>query len=88
MIMRTWQIDCPEVGRDRRAAQIATSFVHKPEQLERSSKTGRRTAAVARATRLYRRAYPMTTKAEVHVGIDVSKDRLDLAVLEGKRIEQ
>jgi len=30
----------------------------------------------------------MTTKAEVHVGIDVSKDRLDLAVLEGKRIEQ
>lgn len=30
----------------------------------------------------------MTTKAEVHVGIDVSKDRLDLAVLEGRRIEQ
>ena len=30
----------------------------------------------------------MTTKAEVHVGIDVSKDRLDLAVLEEKRIEQ
>lgn len=30
----------------------------------------------------------MTTKAEIHVGIDVSKDRLDLAVLEGKRIKQ
>jgi len=30
----------------------------------------------------------MTTKAEVHVGIDVSKDRLDLAVLEGRRIKQ
>jgi len=30
----------------------------------------------------------MTTKAEVHVGIDVSKDRLDLAVLEGRRMEQ
>jgi hypothetical protein len=30
----------------------------------------------------------MTTKAEIHVGIDVSKDRLDLAVLEGKRVEQ
>jgi len=30
----------------------------------------------------------MTTKAETYVGIDVSKDRLDLAVLEEKRIEQ
>ena len=30
----------------------------------------------------------MTTKAERHVGIDVSKDRLDLAVLEKNRIEQ
>lgn len=30
----------------------------------------------------------MTTKAEVHVGIDVSKGRLDLAVLEERRIEQ
>jgi transposase len=30
----------------------------------------------------------MTTKAEVHVGIDVSKDRLDLAVLEGEKIKQ
>jgi transposase len=30
----------------------------------------------------------MTTKAEIHVGIDVSKDKLDLAVLEGKRLEQ
>jgi transposase len=30
----------------------------------------------------------MTTKSERYVGIDVSKDRLDLAVLEEKRIEQ
>jgi len=30
----------------------------------------------------------MTTKSETYVGIDVSKDRLDLAVLEEKRIEQ
>jgi len=30
----------------------------------------------------------MTTKIETYVGIDVSKDRLDLAVLEEKRIEQ
>jgi len=30
----------------------------------------------------------MTTKTETYVGIDVSKDRLDLAVLEEKRIEQ
>lgn len=30
----------------------------------------------------------MTTKAEIHVGIDVSKDRLGLGVLEGKRVEQ
>ena len=30
----------------------------------------------------------MTTKSEAYVGIDVSKDRLDLAVLEEKRIEQ
>jgi len=30
----------------------------------------------------------MTTKTETHVGIDVSKDRLDLAVLEEKRVVQ
>ena len=30
----------------------------------------------------------MTTKTERYVGIDVSKDRLDLAVLEEKRLEQ
>jgi len=30
----------------------------------------------------------MTTKSETYVGIDISKDRLDLAVLEEKRIEQ
>jgi len=30
----------------------------------------------------------MTTKTETYAGIDVSKDRLDLAVLEEKRIEQ
>jgi len=30
----------------------------------------------------------MTTRTETYVGIDVSKDRLDLAVLEEKRIEQ
>ena len=30
----------------------------------------------------------MTTETKVHVGIDVSKDTLDLAVLEENRVEQ
>ena len=52
------------------------SFVHQPEQL-----SGLKDRILARAFLLYRKDVGMTISAEIFVGIDVAKDKLDIAIL-------
>ncbi len=59
------------------------SFVHEPEQLG-----GLEDRILARAFILYRKDQGMTTSAGIYVGMDVAKDKLDMAVLGETRVSQ
>jgi transposase len=64
------------------------SSFHEPEQLVGLQDRTPQSGSSAGMILLYGQESPMTTSSEVYVGIDISKDRLDIAVLEEKNITQ